>query len=298
MFDHIITLEYRLRNGLRLTRSFYIPRAAFDVRSKILSIYDLQEHKDLHNPLFYIALSQFTAFEIMDDFTDVITPVSKEQAAKIIESLQEESRAEPGFDAEPYQNPVASILIRNHYNTLYWQFDEENRDIHDWEYFDDCLYPPYRYRFSIYPNYINTIKLLEEFTDRSFTTFPEGTKAVVTRLLPVGHWHDFNFNLADTYQVLNLDIVSDTEKLQALRDSSVKYSITERMPNGDFLQFYFPDGTRSRLFYIWHPDIPDFYRYLNFRRLEHEEIRPFLSSLCIPVPPDTAPRGFRTVTSQ
>ena len=314
-FDHAIMLEYRLANGLRLMRSFQISRAPFDVRYQIRKIYDLQEHRELHNPLFQIEASQFVEFEIMDDFTDAITSVSKEQADKILEALREEARANPGFDAVPYRNPVASFLIRNylrtsrfspHYSVQTGHFDGEFGGFQDWHYFDHYLYPPYTFRFSIYPNYTNTIKLIEEFTGKSLTAFPEGTKAVVTRMLPRGsYWQHFNFNLADTYQDLFFDIVSDTDKLQELRDRSVKYTFIEFMPNGDFLQFYFPDGTKSRLFYLWLPDIPDFYYALNFRRMEHDEIRPFLSFMRVSVhpeidfcDPETESRGYRIITSQ
>ena len=267
LFENQINLTYHLKNGLSFTRRFNIGSAAF--RDKLDEIYALREYNENNNSLYLIDASRFVQCAVGDDYSYDITALSKEQAKEVLKALREEYRASSGADESRYINPVGTLLF-------------SSRDITYEDGYLDAFnnaanYDNYDYRFSIYPDYKNTIKLIEEYTKRSYASFPEGTKAVVTNWLTLGLWNGFNYNIADNYGTLNFNIVTDPKELRELRNSTVKYCNAEVMSSGFWAQYYYPDGTRSRLFYCWGPDTPDFFRGLKLQILPYEDMKDFIS---------------------
>ena len=265
-FENQITLSYHLKNGSSLTRSYTIGNETF--RNALDAIYSLQEYKSNKNLLFSIKPSQIFLASIADDYSDSVISLSKEQSIEIINTLRKEYRISTGFNANPYKNPACTILFNstlNDYNGIV------PANGFSGQYYN-C-----EYQFAIYPYYINTIKLIEKYTGKSYSSFPDGTKAVLCNYLTPGLWDGFDYNMAKNYDVLNFNIVSDSDKLQKLRDSTVRYCNAEYMNSGFFLQYYYPDGTRSQLFYCWGNDVPLFYSGLNFTRLSYNDVKNFIS---------------------
>ncbi|MDR0287617.1 MAG: DUF6449 domain-containing protein, partial [Clostridiales bacterium] len=216
-------MTYHLKNGFNFTRSFPIGNRTF--RISLDAIYSLQEYEENYNPLFHIDPRQFIRFAVLDDYSDNITSLTQEEVSEVLKTLREEYRASPGIDQIPYKNPVCMLLFSNS------DYDEDNSVV----YFDSTPYN-YEYQFSIYPNYTNTIKLIEQYTNKSYGAFPEGTKAVLCNWLKLGLWDGFDYNMADDYDELDLDIVTDPDEMQILRDTTVKYCNAEVMNSGFFIQ--------------------------------------------------------------
>ncbi len=276
-YNNTITLTYHLNNGLPMTRKYWYNNYTF--QDQLKNIYDLEEYKTKQNPLFALDLSQDITAMVYDDYSDYSYAADEELTKRLIEAMQKDYRV--ASQADLNQNPVAAVILRsdemearmNPDGYYYHYKNKKYQNYYDVPYSQMGTYGiPYENCYFVYPGFDNTIALLELETQRSFREFPEGTKALVCNYLTLGLWDGYDYNLADDYKELQCDIVSDPAQLDRLRYVSMKYDRDE-MTSGFFLQYYYPDGTRSQLFYCWGNDMPAFYYSLNFRTLDESEIQ-------------------------